>query len=138
MFGTVWRRSDGRVELRFERWFAHPRDKVWRALTETAHLRRWFVEILDHDRSTLRFSPGAALEFVADGMPPARGEVLACERPALLEYTWDEEVLRFELADVDGGCLLVFTNVVADAETAAALDDGWRTGLERLADALDL
>jgi uncharacterized protein YndB with AHSA1/START domain len=47
MFGTVRERDDGRVELRFERRFAHSRDKVWRALTSTAELRTWFVEILD-------------------------------------------------------------------------------------------
>lgn len=138
MFGTVRQRADGRVELRFERWFTHPRDKVWRALTESDELRRWFVEILDYDRSELTFTPGAALTFVADGFPTGRGTVLACEAPALLEYTWDGETLRWELSEQDGGCLLVFTNVVADGGTAAAVDPGWDLGLKRLADALDL
>jgi uncharacterized protein YndB with AHSA1/START domain len=138
MFGTVRKLADGRVELRFERWFAHPPEKVWRALTESAELRRWFVEILDYDRSTLAFTPGAELTFVADGFPTARGTVLACEAPALLEYTWDAETLRWELSAVDDGCRLVFTNVVADGDTAAALDPGWDLGLKRLADALDL
>jgi uncharacterized protein YndB with AHSA1/START domain len=36
MFGTAREREDGRVEPRFERRFAHSRDKVWRALTSTA------------------------------------------------------------------------------------------------------
>jgi uncharacterized protein YndB with AHSA1/START domain len=138
MFGTVRERSDGRVELRFERWFAHSRDKVWRALTERVELRRWFVEILDYDRSELSFTPGAALTFMADGAPVGRGRVLACEEPALLEYTWDDEILRWELSAVDGGCQLVFTNVVADGGTAAAVDPGWDVGLKRLAGALDL
>lgn len=138
MFGTVRELADGRVELRFERWFPHSRDKVWRALTSTAELRTWFVEILDYDRSRLTFSPGATLEFVADGFPPGNGEVLACVPPSLLEYTWDAEVLRWELTERDGGCLLVFTNTVADGGTAAAVDPGWDLGLKRLADALDL
>jgi uncharacterized protein YndB with AHSA1/START domain len=138
MFGTVRELADGRVELRFERWFAHPREKVWRALTESEELRRWFVEILDYDRSTLAFAPGAALTFVADGFPAGHGTVLACEPPTLLEYTWDAETLRWELSDTDGGCRLVFTNVVADDGTAEAVDPGWDLGLKRLADALDL
>lgn len=138
MFGTVRELPDGRIELRFERWFPHACDKVWRALTSASELREWFVEILDYDRSRLSFTQGAALEFVAVGFPSGRGDVLACDRPALLEYTWDAEVLRWELADKDGGCLLVFTNTVADAGTADAVDRGWHAGLERLADALDL
>jgi uncharacterized protein YndB with AHSA1/START domain len=138
MFGTVRQLADGRVELRFERWFPHSCDKVWRALTTAAELRAWFVEILDYDRSRLTFTPGATLEFVADGFPPGRGEVLVCTPPSVLEYTWDAEVLRFELAGKDGGCLLVFTNTVADGGTAAAVDPGWDLGLKRLADALDL
>jgi uncharacterized protein YndB with AHSA1/START domain len=138
MFGTVRQCADGRVELRFERRFAHSRDKVWRALTESGQLRQWFVEVLDYDRSELSFAPGAALTFVAGGLPAGRGRVLACEEPALLEYTWDDEILRWELSVADGGCLLVFTNVVADGGTAAAVDPGWDLGLKRLADALDL
>lgn len=138
MFGTVRELPDGRVELRFERWFPHSRDKVWRALTSVDELRTWFVEILDYDRSRLSFAPGARLTFVAAGHPAGQGSVVACEPPALLEYTWDDEVLRWELTDKDDGCLLVFTNTLPDAGAAAAVDEGWATGLTRLADALDL
>ncbi|MFL6123235.1 SRPBCC domain-containing protein [Actinophytocola sp.] len=138
MFGTVRELADGRVELRFERWYAHPREKVWRALTEPAELRRWFVEILDYDRSALAFAPGAELTFVAEGLPAGQGRVLAFEPPALLEYTWDDETLRWELSAADGGCRLVFTNVVGDGGTAAAVDAGWDLGLKRLSGALDL
>jgi uncharacterized protein YndB with AHSA1/START domain len=138
MFGTVRELMDGRVELRFERWFPQPREKVWRALTEADEIRNWFVEILDYDRSTLIFTPGATLTFVADGFPAGKGEVLACDPPSLLEYTWDAETLRWELSEVDNGCRLVFTNIVGDESTAAAVDQGWDVGLKRLADALDL
>ena len=138
MFGTVRALPDGRVELRFERWFPHARDKVWRALTVPSELRAWFVEILDYDNSRLTFTPGASLSFVATGFPAGRGTVLACDPPALLEYTWDEETLRWELAEKDDGTRLVFVNTVADTDTAAAVDQGWHTGLKRLADALDL
>lgn len=33
---------DGRSVLRVERRFSHPPEKVWRALTESAHLAHWF------------------------------------------------------------------------------------------------
>jgi uncharacterized protein YndB with AHSA1/START domain len=138
MFGTVRTLPDGRVELRYERRFAHPRDKVWRALTSAEELRRWFVEILDYDRSVLDFTQGATLTFLADGFPAGEGKVLVADPPSLLEYTWDTETLRWELTEDGDGCRLVFTNVVADAATAAAVDEGWDLGMKRLADALDL
>jgi uncharacterized protein YndB with AHSA1/START domain len=128
--------SDGRVALRFERRLAHSPEKVWRALTEVGRLREWFVEIIDYDRSRLTFTEGAALTFVADGFPDGHGEVVACRPPTLLEYTWAGETLRFELTPDGAGCVLVFTNVVDGPDTAAAVESGWRTGLDRLADAL--
>ncbi|HEV7650033.1 MAG TPA: SRPBCC domain-containing protein [Actinophytocola sp.] len=127
---------DGRIALRFARRLAHPREKVWRALTETGRLREWFVDVLDYDRSRLAFAPGATLTFAANGFPDSHGEVTTYQPPALLEYTWGEEVLRFELTADGAGCLLVFTNVVDGPETAAAVASGWSAGLGRLADAL--
>jgi len=130
--------ADGRFAVRFERAFAHPAAKVWRALTEQAHLRAWFVEILDYDRCRLDFAAGATLSFVATGdFPTGHGRVLACDPPHLLEYTWDTEILRFELAeDGDTACLLRFTNIVDGRDTADAVAPGWSTGLDRLADVL--
>lgn len=110
---------------------------MWRALTETGQLRSWFVEILDYDRSDLEFAAGAKLSYVADGRTVASGEVTAYEPPALLEYTWDAEILRFEIVPHDVGCLLIFTNVVDGPQTADAVASGWRTGLIRLGDLLD-
>lgn len=112
------------------------REKVWRALTETDRLREWFVDILDYDRSLLAFAPGAALTFAANGFPDGRGEVTAYQSPALLEYTWGAEILRFELTPDGTGCLLVFTNVVDGPGTAAVVTSGWSAGLDRLARAL--
>lgn len=137
MFGTVRDVGDGRVELRFERRLPHPPEKVWRALTEIDELRSWFVEILDYDRSRLVFAEGASLEFAAKGdLPTGHGRVTACDPPSLLEYTWDEETLRWELAPSGADCLLVFTNTLPDRDTADAVEPGWRAGLDQLAAAL--
>jgi uncharacterized protein YndB with AHSA1/START domain len=131
----VEERADGRFAVRFERALAHPATKVWRALTEPTHLRAWFVEILDYDRSRLAFAPDADLSFVATGdFPPGRGRVLTYDPPRLLEYTWDTEILRFELIpDGDTACVLRFTNIVDGRGTADAVAPGWNTGLDRLA-----
>jgi uncharacterized protein YndB with AHSA1/START domain len=37
--------SDGKTVLRFERRFAHPVERVWRALTEPEQMARWFCGV---------------------------------------------------------------------------------------------
>ena len=124
--------------LRFERRLGHPREKVWRALTERDELRTWFVQILDYDRSRLEFTEGAELAFVATSGPIGAGTVVRADRPRLLEYTWDGETLRFELtADGEHACTLVFTNIVDGPETGSAVAPGWEAGLDLLAAHLD-
>ncbi|AXB42082.1 SRPBCC domain-containing protein [Amycolatopsis albispora] len=138
MRGEAGLTEDGRFALRFERRFAHPREKVWRALTERDQLRAWFVQILDYDRSRLEFTEGASLAFVPTAGAAGVGTVVRADRPRLLEYTWDGETLRFELlADGEDACTLVFTNIVDDEATGSAVAPGWEAGLELLAAFLD-
>lgn len=136
MLGNIEVTTDGRHALIFERRFAHPQAKVWRAITETEELRHWFVDILDYDRSRLAFAERATLTFAYQGEPPATnadGDVTQFDPPHLLEYTWGAEVLRWELtADGDAACLLVFTNILGDRPTAVAVAPGWHVGLDRL------
>lgn len=135
---TTTELGDGRVALRFEARYGHPPEKVWRAITEVGQLRTWFVEILDYDRSRLEFAPGAALVYVAKGaeQPVGHGQVTVFEPPRQLEYTWDAEVLRWELTPDGNGCRVVFTNVVDGPETAAAVAPGWADGLRALGRAI--
>jgi uncharacterized protein YndB with AHSA1/START domain len=134
--GTVERTEDGRFAVRFERSFAHPREKVWRAITEPAHLSRWFPAVVDFDvkpGATIRFGVTAEqverLSFPED--QATYGKMLQIDPPGLLEYSWDTEILRWELSeDGAGGTLLVFTNIVADQETASRVGAGWHAGLE--------
>ncbi|MGI5160066.1 SRPBCC family protein [Microbispora sp. CA-102843] len=137
--GTVHRAGDGRVALRFERRIRHPQAKVWRAITETGQLRAWFVQILDYDRFQLDLTPGAKIAFVdRQGTVIGEGEVIRVDPPKLLEYTWDSEILRWELEpDGDDGCRLVFTNIVDDPGAAPALGAGWHAGLDALEALLD-
>src|SRR5207244_7773377 len=44
---------DGRFVVRFERTYAHPRDEVWRALTEPEVLSTWFDQMIDYNSSRL-------------------------------------------------------------------------------------
>ena len=57
--------------------------------------------------------------------------------PRVLEYTWEEDVLRFELRPEGKGCLLVFTTWSGDRSKAARDATGWHLCLDNLEAAVD-
>jgi uncharacterized protein YndB with AHSA1/START domain len=132
---------DGRPTLRFERRLAHPAEKVWKAITDPAELTHWFPQDL-----VGTFAPGERLRFtfrgelpVLDGetIPDFTGEVLEIDPPRLLAYTWGEDVLRFSLTPDGDGCLLVFTDTLADRGKSARDGAGWHVCLLALDARLD-
>lgn len=131
-FGTV-EETDGGRRLRFVRRLAHPREKVWRALTEDEHLAAWFPQRIVGERAA-----GAVLSFEFRGgeAEPFAGRMRVVEPPAVLEYTWGTDVLRFELADDGAGCVLTLLDTVAERGTEARTAAGWHVCLDALEAAL--
>lgn len=129
MTGTLERTADG-PRLRFTRRLQHPPERVWRALTEPAHLAAWFPDRIVVER----WVPGAPLRFEpAEGVAePFDGEVLVVEPPRVLELRWGTDVLRFELA-VDGdGCVLTLLDTLDAVGKAARDGAGWHVCLDQL------
>jgi uncharacterized protein YndB with AHSA1/START domain len=121
--------------LRFERRLAHPPQRVWRAITDSADLAAWLIA----DGSVDAREGGAVLLRWSD-TEVARGVVTRCEPPHLLEYTWQEgeqpeSVVRFELTPVTDGTLLVLTHM--RIESRAGFGAGWHAHLDLLAGLLD-
>ena len=131
-FGRLERATgdDGGWQLVFVRRLPHPPEKVWRALTEEAHVSAWFpADIVGERRAgaELRF------EFREDEGPTLPGEMRIFEPCELLEFTWSDEVMRFELsADGDGGTVLRFVNTFGDVGKAARDAAGWHVCLDGL------
>jgi uncharacterized protein YndB with AHSA1/START domain len=128
-FGHLERAGE-RPVLHFTRYLAHQPEKVWRALTEPEHLAAWFPTTIEGDRAagaTLRFS------FPQGEAEPFAGRMIACEPPRLMELAWGDDVLRFELEPHDGGCLLRFSDTLAELGKAARDGAGWHACLDRLA-----
>lgn len=149
--GTV--RRDGEVVvLDYERDLAHPPEKVWRAITESAHLRHWFPADIVGERvagAELRFVfwpetvEQAGEEIEATGVsvddPQLPGRMVTWEPPRLLELLWDTEHLRFALEPVDTGTRLRVTVRASEPgprgyESTAA---GYHTCLDALVSHLD-
>ena len=120
---------DGRWQLEFVRELPHPREKVWRALTEREHLAAWFPSAIEGDRVA-----GAPLRFVFpdDDAPAVEGEMLTYAPPSLLEFRWGDETLRFELRAAGDGCVLTFVNRFDEKGKAARDGAGWHACLDLL------
>lgn len=130
--GETLRTVDGRSVLRVERRFRHPREKVWRALTQSDHLGQWFpsdVEMEEKVGGAVRFT------FREGHAPPSEGVVEEFDPPSTLAYTWFNDLLRYELHGADDHCLMVFTHTFDDRAGAASFASGWKLcfdGLEQV------
>jgi uncharacterized protein YndB with AHSA1/START domain len=122
---------DGRSVLRFERLLAHPRERVWSALTDRNELEAWHPTPFELDGEVLEFlpSPGAP-DF-------GTGRLLALDEPSLIAYTWGEDELRWTLSEREGGCLLTLEHSFADRFKAARDGAGWHVCLGALDALLD-
>ena len=93
--------------------YPHPRERVWRAITEPALIEGWLMR-------PEGFAPVVGTRFVLRARTPQRGwrgfvecEVLAVEVGRRLEYSWVGDpdhpplTLTFTLEDADGGTRLV-------------------------------
>jgi uncharacterized protein YndB with AHSA1/START domain len=118
--GTVIR-DGGQRGLRYQRRLFHSPEKVWRAITESEHLRHWFPADIVGERRR-----GAAIELpfwpaTIDKHPMKEtllhGEIRVWQPPAVFEWTWDADVLRWELKAIEGGTLLTFTTWLGDPDS---------------------
>lgn len=113
----------GRSTLVFVRHLRHSPEKVWASLTDPAKLRQWAPFDPDRDLAT----PGPAVLRMKDGQTveeyPAK--VLRAEAPKLLEYTWGEDLLRWELSPDGAGTTLTLRHTVDGAEWVPRTAAGW-------------
>lgn len=126
---------DGRAAVRFDRYLAHPIERVSRAVTEPEHLRAWFPTTIDGERTA-----GAPLRFRFPDQPDAEpfdGQFLAFEPPRLMELAWGPDRLRIELVADGDSTRLTLTDVVDEIGKAARDAAGWHTCLEALVAQLD-
>jgi uncharacterized protein YndB with AHSA1/START domain len=121
--------------LIFVRALPHPPEKVWAALTDPGRLSQWAPFETPHDLSRT----GATTLTMIDG--PERtetaAEVLRAEAPTLLEYTWEQDLLRWELAPDGDGTRLTLRHSFAKRDEAPMFLAGWHlcvAVLERLLD----
>jgi uncharacterized protein YndB with AHSA1/START domain len=109
--------------LVFVRDLRHPPQKVWTALTDPERLDRWapFAAARPLDAT------GDTTLTMIDGdtrmdMPAT---VRRAEAPTLLEYTWGDDLLRWELEPTATGTRLTLRHTLAQPDMTAMVAAGW-------------
>jgi uncharacterized protein YndB with AHSA1/START domain len=119
----------------FTRELHHAPEKVWDALTDPSALREWAP--FDPDRN-LGSTGEATLVMAGGGAGDAEealpSKITIAERPHLLEYTWGNDVLRWELESEPYGTRLTLRHKVEDPAWLARVAAGWHICID-IADA---
>jgi uncharacterized protein YndB with AHSA1/START domain len=134
--GEVSRVAAGdRWDLVFVRDLRHPPEKVWAALTEPDQLAQWAPFLADRDLGT----PGDATLTTADGDAtyPQPATVRHAERPSLLEYSWGDGLLRWELTATESGTRLTLRHRIDSPDMAPMVAAGWHICLDVAGHLLD-
>jgi len=127
--------ADGGWTLVFVRDLRHAPEKVWAALTEPGQLRAWAPFAPDRDLAGT--GPATLTMLDTDSATATAAVVLRADPPTLLEYTWGEDLLRWELAPATAGTRLTLRHRIADRDWLAKVAAGWHLCLdvaERLLD----
>jgi uncharacterized protein YndB with AHSA1/START domain len=121
--GATVEHGDDRWTLVFVRELRHPPATVWTALTDPAEIGQWAPFTAARDLG----HPGAVTLTMVDGDEKADlpGRVLRAEPPSLLEYTWGDDLLRWELEPSGDGTRLVLRHTSAERGGEAMVAAGW-------------
>lgn len=121
------RAHDGFSEVVLAHDYEHPIDEVWAGLTASDLLAQWFPGAPDID-----LQPGGLIRFRDFAGDPAEfGEVLVCDAPRALRFTWGGDALVFELT-AGPATRLTLTHEFEDRAGAASYATGWESCLVSL------
>ncbi len=110
--GGVQVREDGKkLTLILVRELRHSPEKVWKALTDPAHLREWAPFDADGSLGTV----GTTVKLTTVGAPVlhvTEATVKRADAPKLLEYNWGNFEIRWQLEALgEGTRLTLWTNI---------------------------
>jgi uncharacterized protein YndB with AHSA1/START domain len=127
------RRAGQRWMLIFTRELRHPPEAVWVALTDPAQLEQWAP--FDADRNL--GAVGQATLTMADAGGRMTDEklpatIMRAERPRVLEYSWGDDLLRWELEAVGSGqrSHLTLSHTLDDRDLVPRMAAGWHVCLD--------
>lgn len=126
-------KTDNGYTVRFEKRLKHPVEKVWSSLTRNDKLSKWFSQLQIED-----LREGGNIRFDMQDGTFKELKIIECVEYSVLEFTWGDDFVRFELHSDPAGCRLVMIEKL-NAITAHTPKDlaGWHVCLDILMQLLD-
>lgn len=117
----------------FERYINHPKVNVWEMLTQNDRLSLWFDEL-----RVAELKKGGYLTFNMGDGSFERMDIIDFEEQSIIEFTWDDNFVRFELIEESGGCNLVLIERINEITEQTMKDlAGWHVCLDVIISILD-
>jgi uncharacterized protein YndB with AHSA1/START domain len=118
---------------RFERQFSHTVEEVWSWLTDNDKLPKWFSELrVDELRE------GGVIKFDMEDGTFEELTIIELKMNSILEYTWGEDIVRFELYPESDGCKLVLNEKIKVITNHTPRDlAGWHVCLDVISALMD-
>ncbi|QGQ93559.1 SRPBCC family protein [Paenibacillus psychroresistens] len=130
---AVIKKAEEGYTARYERNLQHSVEKVWAGLTENDKLAKWFSEL---EVDSLR--KGGTIKFNMPDETFIGLEIIELTLNSVLEFTWDEGIVRFELYPEPEGCCLILIEKMAKITDHTPRDlAGWHVCLAVLGLLLD-
>ncbi|MNH93924.1 hypothetical protein D3C73_465340 [compost metagenome] len=118
---------------RFERHLKHSVEQVWSWLTENDKLVQWFSELRVEE-----LREGGVIKFDMQNGTFEEMEITELKLYSVLEYTWAEDRVRFELYPKTDGCQLVLIEKITKMTEHTPRDlAGWHVCLDVISALLD-
>ncbi|WP_339173863.1 SRPBCC family protein [Paenibacillus sp. FSL H7-0943] len=119
-------KEDQHYVARFERQLKHSATEIWSYLTENEKLALWFSELKIED-----LREGGLIKFDMQNGTFVDMEITALQHQSIFEFTWAEDLVRFELYPNSEGCLLVLNETLQTLTPYTPRDlAGWHVCLE--------
>jgi uncharacterized protein YndB with AHSA1/START domain len=124
---------DQHYVARFERQLKHSAPEIWAFLTENDKLALWFTELRVED-----LREGGLIKFDMQNGTFVDMTITALHLHSSFEFTWAEDLVRFELHPNSEGCLLVLKETIHKLTPHTPRDlAGWHVCLDVIQHLLD-
>jgi len=132
MLADIQKSGNG-YKATMERELNHSAAEVWAYLTVNEKLKQWFSEL-----SVEELRAGGAIKFDMGNGSFEEMTIVEVEPFSVLEYTWDQDQVRFELYPAEDGCRLLFIEKLSQLTDHTPRDlAGWHVCLDVIAALLD-
>ena len=132
MLAVIEKQENGYI-AKFERHMLHSVEAIWSYLTNNDKLPLWFPELIVDD-----LRKGGIIKFAMQDGSFEELTIIELKMHSVLEYTWGEDIVRFELTEDSEGCKLVLNEKLKEITPHTPKDlAGWHVCLDVINTLLD-